>query len=160
MSGRLVIFLALVGIAGCDESRRPDGARDPRAFTSADSWYSPPSSPAGFAPLDKQRFAPVAEGLQPEAQAALADVPAKQVTADEAARLAGRRLPDGGEYVLLRAVVLFEGTGAFDVGVSGRSVHVHHGCLGHGPAPMGRKALIAVLPAVPEAVFVSCSMAE
>jgi hypothetical protein len=90
----------------------------------------------------------------------MADVTAKRITSEEAARLVGRTLPGGGEYVLLRAVALYEGNGAFDVGVSGSAVHVHHGCLGKGPAPMKRKALVAVLPAVPETVFVSCSMAE
>jgi hypothetical protein len=113
-----------------------------------------------FTPLDKNHFAPVVETLEPEAQEALATSPAKRLTAEEAARLAGRQLPQGAEYVLLRAVMLYEGTGAFEVGVQGGSVHVHHGCLGRGPAPMTRKALIAVLPAVPGVVFVSCSMAE
>ncbi|MBW3539677.1 MAG: hypothetical protein KY476_05350 [Planctomycetes bacterium] len=133
---------------------------DCRAFTARDSWYSPPSGTSEFTLLDKDRFAPVLDALQPEAQAALADGPATRVTADEAARLVGRPLPAGAEYVLLRAVVLFEGTGTFDIGVSGAAVHVHHGCLGRRPAPMGRKALVAVLPAVPKEVFVSCSMAE
>ena len=154
MGKRLGVIVVLLVVAGCG------AIEDRRAFTSADAWYSPPSSPSEFTSLDKERFAPVADALQPEAQAALADVPAKRLTADEAARLVGRPLPAGGEYVLLRAVVLFEGTGGFDVGVSGRSVHVHHGCLGRRPAPMTRKALVAVLPAIPETVFVSCSMAE
>lgn len=151
MGQRLGTVLAFVALTGCG---------DRRAFTSADPWYAPPSDPAGFTPLDKERFAPVVADCQPEAQAALAEVPAKRVSAAEAARLVGRPLPAGGECVLLRAVVLFEGTGEFDVGVRGPAVHVHHGCLGRRPAPMGRKALVAVLPAVPESVFVSCSMAE
>lgn len=142
--------------------RESDGlAEDHRAFTSADSWYSlPPSGTSEFTSLGQERFAPVAEARHSEAQAALADVSAKRVTAEEAARLVGRPLPVGGEYVLLRAVMLFEGTGGFDVGVSGRAVHVRHDCLGHRPAPMRRKALVAVLSSVPETVFVSCSMAE
>jgi hypothetical protein len=154
MGRRLGGIVALFVMAGCGVTA------DRRAFTSVDSWYSPPSSSIDFTPLDKEWFAPVEDAHQMEAQAALADVSARRVTADEAARLVGRPLAAGGECVLLRAVVLFEGTGGFDVGVSGRAVHVHHGCLGRRPAPMGRKALIAVLPAVPETVFVSCSMAE
>jgi hypothetical protein len=137
-----------------------DSIEDRRDFTSADSWYSPPPSAIEFTSLDKGRFAPVAEARQSGAQAALADVPAKRITAEEAARLVGRPLPVGGECVLLRAVVLFEGTGGYDVGMSGRAVRVHHDCLGRHPAPMRRKALVAVLPSVPETVFVSCSMAE
>jgi hypothetical protein len=113
-----------------------------------------------FTPLDEARFAPVAEPLQPEAQAALVDAPVKRITADEAARLVGHALPAVGEFVLLRALVLEEGTGAFGVGVSGLAVLVRHDCLGQSPVPMHRRALVAVLPAVPESVFVSCSMAE
>jgi hypothetical protein len=153
-STTFMLFLALTGCGGSG------GISDQRAFASADSWYRLPPDPNGFTPLDKEQFTPVVSDLQPEAQAALADVPAKRLTADEAARLAGRPMPVGGEYVLLRAVMLFEGTGEFSVGVNGSVVHVHHGCLGRRPAPMTRKALVAVLPAVPESVFVSCSMAQ
>jgi hypothetical protein len=156
----LTTIVALLALTGCDGSGRPGASGDRRAFTSADSWYAPPSDPTGFAPLDKERFAPVVADLQPQAQAALADVPAKRISAEEAARLVGRPLAAGGECVILRAVVLFEGTGGFDVGVRGSAVHVHHGCLGRRPAPMTRKALVAVLPVVPESVLVSCSMAE
>ena len=160
MSERLGIVLALVALAGCGETGGPAGTKERPAFTSADSWYAPPTGPANFLPLDKERFAPVAADLQPEAQAALADSPVKRISAAEAARLIGHPLLTGREYVLLRAVVLFESTGGFDIGVSGASVLVHHGCLGRRPAPMGRKAVVAVLPSVPELVFVSCSMAE
>ncbi len=62
--------------------------------------------------------------------------------------------------MLLRSVVLFEHTGGFSVGVHERSVHVHHGSLGHGPAPMSRRAIVAVLPTLPDEVFLSCSMAD
>jgi hypothetical protein len=103
-----------MGCSGCGSG----GAEDRRAFSSADSWYAPPSDLAGFRPLDKERFAPVIADLQWEAQAALADVPAKRVSAEVATRLVGR------------------------------------------PAPMGRKALVAALSAVPDSVFFSCSMIE
>jgi hypothetical protein len=148
------MVFALLAAIGCGLTD------DRRAFSSADSWYSPPPFTADFAPLDTDRFAPVTEPFQPEAQAALASVPAKRLSADEAARLTGKQLSAGGEYVLLRAVVLHEGTGGFDIGINGRAVNVHHGCLGRRPVPMRRKALVAVLPAVPETVYVSCSMAE
>jgi hypothetical protein len=46
-------------------------AEDHRAFTFADSWYSPPSAINEFTWLDKGRFAVVAEARQSEAQAAL-----------------------------------------------------------------------------------------
>jgi hypothetical protein len=153
MGTRLVIVFAVLGAAGC-------GSRDGRAFTSVDPWYSPPPDAAKYVPLGNHRFAPVVGALQPEAQAALAEAPAKRVSADEAARLAGRRLPAGGEYVLLRAVVLNEETGGFEVEVSGQAVHIHHGYLGRHPVPMTRKAVVAVLPSVPKKVYVSCSRAE
>ena len=113
-----------------------------------------------FASLDKERFAPVVDALQTEAQVALAESPAKRVPADEAARLVGRPLPTSGEYVLLRAVVLNERTGGFEVSVGGKAVFVNHGCIGRDPLPMARRALVAVLPEVPDTVYVSCCMAE
>ena len=166
MKTQAVFLCGCSSFVGCNPGvntvRESGGLVEDRcAFTSADSWYSPPSSGTNeFTWLGKERFAPVAEARQSEAQATLADVSAQRVSADEAARLVGRPLPVDGEYVLLRAVVLFEGTGAFDVGVSGHAVHVHHGCLGRHPAPMRRKALVAVLPSVPEMVFVNCDMDE
>jgi hypothetical protein len=65
---------ALFAAVGCGSR---DGAEDRRAFSSVDSWYSPPPAPADFATLDRDRFAPVADALQPEAEAALADTPAQ-----------------------------------------------------------------------------------
>jgi hypothetical protein len=131
-----------------------------RAFTSVDAWYSPPPLDLDCAPLSKERHAPVTDACQAEAQAILADVPVKQISADEAARFAGKKLPSDGVHVLLRAVVLNEGTGGFDVSVSDKTLCVFHGCLGRHPVPMKRKALVAVLPRVPEVAYVSCSMAE
>jgi hypothetical protein len=157
MVARQMAVLTLLAAVGCGSH---ESAEDRRAFSSVDSWYSPPSADEGFSPVGKDRFAMVADTLQPEAQAALARAPAKRMSADEAARLAGKQLPAGGEYVLLRAVVLNERTGGFEVGVNARAVHVHHGCLGRHPVPMARKALIVVLPAVPEVVYASCGMAE
>ncbi len=134
--------------------------KDRRAFTTADSWYSPQLFDLNFVSLAKDRFAPVTEVLQPEAQAVLVKLPVKQISGDEAARFSGKKLPSYGVFVLLRAVVLVEGTGGFDVGVSDKAVRVYHGCLGRHAVPMTRKALVAALPRVPEVVYVSCSMAE
>jgi len=102
----------------------------------------------------------VAAAFQPEAQAALVDTAAKSLSAKEAVRLTGMQLRAGGEYVLLRAVVVNEATGGFYVAVGERGVHVSHSSLGRHPVPMTRKALVAVLPSMPEAVYVSCSMAQ
>lgn len=159
MSQRLGILLVFVAFMGCS-SGSPSGTSDRKAFISADSWYAPPKNLAVFTPLEKEKFAPVAADLQAEAETALSEVSFKQITADEASRLVGRPLPNGQAYVLFRAVVLKEGTGGFHVSLNGSAVHVQHGCLGRIAVPMKRKVLIAVLPAVPKSVFVSCSMAE
>jgi hypothetical protein len=151
MFARQVALLGLLVVIGCG---------DHRSFSSVDSWWKPPPGSFDFTPLDSDRFAAVKDALQPEAQAALLEAPAKRVSAEEAARLTGKQFAAGGEYILLRGVVLNEGTGHFNVGVSGRWVHIEHRCLGHHAVPMARKALIAVLPALPDAVYVSCSMAE
>jgi hypothetical protein len=116
--------------------------------------------PVSLALSQSTRITSVVETLQPEAQQALAAAPTKRLTATEAARLAGRQLPKSAEYVLLRAVVLNENTGGFQISVQGTSVNVYHGCLGIRPVRMMRKALVAALAEVPDVVFVSCSMAE
>jgi hypothetical protein len=133
---------------------------DPRAFVTADSWHAPAPDSGGFTPLDKGRFAVVVPELQAEAQTVLSEAPVKRVTASEAARFAGGPLPEGEAYVLLRSVALNEEYGTFDISANGTAVHVRHGCLGRGPVPMRRKALVAVLPSLPDKVFVDCSMAK
>lgn len=149
-----LLFLALVS-AGCSS------AVDTRSFTTTDSWYAPsPQSTRDFTEIGRNLFTPVEPQLQSEAQAALSEVSVKRITAEEAARFATKTLPDGKEYVLLRAVVLNEGNGGFIVKVNNDSVCVHHGCLGHRPVPMKRKAIVAVLPILPDKVYVDCSMAE
>jgi hypothetical protein len=152
MFARQVALLGLLALVGC-------GA-DHRGFSSVDSWWKPPPDIFDFTPLDRARFAAVKDAFQQEAQAALSEAPAKRVSADEAARLTGKQLPGGWEYILLRGVVLNERTGGFGVDVKGRSVHIHHSCLGRHAVPMVRKALIAVLPALPDEVYISCHMAE
>jgi hypothetical protein len=155
MGVRLLTAFALLAVAGCGAS----GGEDRQEPLTADSWYAPPPD-REFDPLGENRFAPVLAEHQLEAQAALAETAAKRLSAEEAARLTGKRLPADGEYVLLRGILLNEANGRFDVGVKGRAVYVYHGSLGRPPVPIRRKALVAVLPAVPETVYVSCGMAE
>ena len=159
--------LSFVMVTGCGDGGpggqgAGDGAADHRAFTTADPWYTGGGMDPGATPLDQDRFGPVRSELQPEAQAELADVPFKGISPADAARFLGRPMPAGETdvYVLLRAVALNEGTGRFTIGLKKGSVLVHHGSLGRGPVPMTRKALVAVLPALPERVLVSCSMAQ
>lgn len=130
------------------------------AWSSVDSWYRPPRSIDGFVPIAPGKVQPVVESLQDEAQQQLETVAARGVSAAEAERLVGRPLPAGVQCVLLRGVVLNEANGAFEVSASDQVVLVHHGCLGHQPVPMKRKAIVAVLSAVPRDVYVTCDMAE
>src|SRR5207302_4140316 len=116
--------------------------RDDRAFTAADAWYRPPPIELLVAhdltPLDKRDFALVTDTKQAEAQAKLEDALWKKLSPQEAKDLLGK--PIGGQHVgelvLLRAVSLNESNGTFDVGWRDGMVVVHHGCLGHHPAPM------------------------
>jgi hypothetical protein len=135
MMARQAAVVILIAVVGCKRTE------DRRIFSSVDSWYSPPPVGVQFTQLSKDRFAVVADALQPEAQAALSEVAAKRVSADEAARLVGKQIPAVGEFILLRAVVLNEGTGAFEVGMSGQSVSILHGCLGRHSVPTRSKAL-------------------
>lgn len=164
----LVIFSAnTIWLIVQNQSAKPRAAvpslvrnHDGRAFTTADPWYAPPDSFDGWSEIGGDEFAPVADPHQIEAQDMLADVSAKEITADEALRLTGWPPNGEGVYVLLRAVVLNEGNGVFDVSTRGQDVHVSHASLGRGPLPMKRKAIVARLREVPKAVYVSCGMDE
>ena len=148
-------FLVALLTAGCSPTD------DHRSFTTTDSWYAPaPRSISDFTKLATDHFAIVESKLQSEAQTVLSDVSVKQITAEEAVRFAGKTLPTGAVYVLLRGVILNEGTGAFTLSANEDSVCVHHGCLGLRSVPMKRSVVVAVLPKVPEKVYVDCSMAE
>src|ERR1051326_4080487 len=98
---RLTTTVAFLVLAGCSApAGRTERLRDHRAFTAADSWYSPPPVTTRFTPIDKEKFAPVTDALQTEAQAALAELSAKQITPEEATRLVGHSMPPGGNRVL------------------------------------------------------------
>ena len=104
----------LIALMGCSGTIPPDTGQKP-AWTSADSWFAPPSDREGFVPLDGSAFAVVLPDLQAEAQAALSEVAMKRLTHQEATWLVGRALPGGAEPVLLRGVALSEGTGTFRI---------------------------------------------
>lgn len=178
MRRRIAVPVVLVALAICcaitiwlivrPQPAQPSAAapglekhHDGRAFTTADPWYAPPDeSTYDWDEVGRDHLAVVSEPLQPEAQGMLVDAPAKEITADEAQRFTGKPLPGEGVYVLLRAVVLNEGNGAFYVSTRGQDVVVSHGCLGHFPMPMKRKAMVARLPVVPKTVYVDCGMDE
>lgn len=157
---RILLILTLAGLSGCSLPNATS-RRDRRAFSSVDSWYSPPSSAIDFTPIPKTHFSLVVNTLQAKAQKRLASQAVTRITAAEAASFAGKELPTNiGVFVLLRGVVLSSSTGSFEVGIRGATVNVHYGCLGHHPLPMSRIALVAVLPIFPKTCFISCSMAE
>ena len=144
-------LIVVFAICGCDNHR---------AYTKQDSWYVPAASGVDLSPISKDKFAVVIDELQTEAQTTLSDVSAKKITAQEAARLAGKAFPSGAEYVILRAILLNEVSGSLTISVNKDTVRVHHGCLGRNPLPMKRKAIVAVLPMMPEKVYIDCNMAE
>lgn len=164
MRARVVFAIGMILSVGCG-GKNPDTSpitdRDSRAFTSADSWYSPPDDERLFREgIDRVQFAVVAEGQQATTQMMLAELPAKELTEAECIRLIGKRLQGEGVPVLLRAVVLNEENGAFAVSTRGKDVLVSHDCLGRHPLPMKRKTVVARLPGIPKKVFVSCGMDE
>jgi hypothetical protein len=61
---------------------------------------------------------------------------------------------------LVRAVVLWEGTGSFSAYWKESSLWIHHGCLGRSSAPMRRHPLVVFLEKKPTAVFNDVSMDE
>jgi hypothetical protein len=153
---RIAVGLTLVLVAGC--GRSPEENRP--ISTNTDSWFAPGPPLADMVRVKSDRYAPVRDELQAKAQGLLEKTGAQQITAEEAAEYAGKPLPAGGVFVLLRAVVLNEENGGYDLAVKGDAAAVHFGCLGRTAVPMKRKALVAVLPVVPKVVYVSCSMAE
>jgi len=61
---------------------------------------------------------------------------------------------------LVRAVVLWEGTGGFDAYWKDSSLWVHHGCLGREAAPMKRRPLVIFLEKKPASVYNYVTMDE
>jgi len=139
---------------------------DHRAFTATDAWYRPTPleliTAANHIRLEKDDLALVTDAKQAEAQASLKDAPFRTLSLKEAEDLLGKPMekPVGRHLVLLRAVILNEGTGAYDVSWRDGVAMVHHGCLGRHPAPMNKRTLVARLPGIPKEVYVDCSMAE
>jgi len=83
------------------------------------------------------------------------EVREQRAAASQAEALLGKLKP-----YLVRAVVLWEGTGAFSGYWKESALWIHHGCLGRSPAPMKRRPLVVFLEKKPTAVFNDVSMAE
>ena len=138
--------------------------RDNRATTAADPWTRYPTMEFISAdncrdiPADQYALVVRKEG---EALEKLDSSPWVKVSDAEAKAYTGKILGGAGsELVLLRALALNEGNGAFEVAWRAGEVRVHHGCLGRSAVPQTRRAVIARLPASPSQVYVDCSMAQ
>jgi hypothetical protein len=154
--------LMLVILSGCGKTSDTSTS----AWTGQDSWYRAPEnellSDLYESPLDRARFAPVQESSRAAAEELLRDDPSRQIDAEKAKELVGSEVgSDGdGELYLLRGLYLQEGTGSFTVYAREGHVLVHHGCLGHGPVPMNRTAVVARLSQPPTDVYTMCTMDE
>ncbi len=141
-----------------------DAGKDLRSTTTNDPWARIP--PIEFIAADngtvlpRDQFSQVTHN-EADALAKLDASPQVKVTPQEAKAFTGRSFDEpGGELVLLRALALNEGTGAFSVTWLAGKVRVNHGCLGRHPVPQIRRAIVARLPALPTEVYVDCEMAE
>lgn len=96
-----------------------------------------------------------AQALSEDADVFRREATAQRAAAKEAEDLLGKLKP-----YLVRAVVLWEGTGAFSAYWKDSSLWIHHGCLGRSAAPMKRRPLVVLLEKKPISVYNSVSMAE
>lgn len=155
-----LILSAIFFFVGCGTT---DSSTERLAFTSADPWFRAPPNEfigAGFTEIPNGDFGQVTFS-EDDALKRLTDSPFVELTARDAASYLGRPLEGkDGHLILLRAVVLNEGTEGYWVTWLNGMVRVHHASLGKHPVPMKRRAIVARLPAVPTEVYVDCSMAE
>ncbi len=155
----LILSLAVMALLGCSPSRSH------QAWSSADSWYRPPSEWTRFRLAQGLPDADIVEVARDKLAAAeeqLRDVACVEISPNRASELTGRSItPQAASSIfLVRAVYLNRGTGKFMVIPVGTELLVEHGSLGRSAVPMQRQALVVRLPRQPEAVFVSCSMDE
>ena len=161
---RHIIYIASLGLAvfgmlGCIQPQTHE------AWSSADSWFHPPSDWSRFRQAQSLSSSDIAE-VAPEQIAAaeeqLRDHAYVEIAADRAAELTGKPMPLGADsrLFLVRAVYLNRGTGKFMVVPVGSELLVEHGSLGRSAVPMKRQPLVVRLLQKPETVYVSCSMDE
>jgi len=144
-----------VFVSGCCPNPWP--LPDHRQWCVADSWYRANLQDHDLVEIDREHVAVVGDESQAEAQAMLEHVSALSLTPETARRFVDGDLPGEGPLVLLRGVVLNPHSSGFSVYVRGRTVAVHHDCLGSDrPHRMQRRAIVARLPAIPDDVFATC----
>jgi hypothetical protein len=140
-------------------------AEDNRAWTTQDSWYKPAPVDVSLAQwplLDRARLHKVIAEEEAAAEKLLQDVPVVELTAQQAADLIGKPLPDatGAKPYLVRAVALNRQTGQFLVNVAGEQLAVYHRSMGSKAVPMTRQALVLQLERAPAEAFAGASMAQ
>ena len=157
-----IAFCCLVSVAwlaGCA------GQTSSSSWTTMDSWYRPaPSNINFYAPPASpiKAFQVVSSPMLPKSIALLtrsAIVPLSVAQAKAFVGTSFKTVP-GRTPFLVRAIVLNEGTGAFDVYQHKQSLLVDHGSLGHEAVPMKRQALVVLLKVRPKQLYVECEMAE
>jgi hypothetical protein len=136
-----------------------------QAWSSSDSWFSPPSEWSRFRQAQSLPSSDIAEVILERiasAEEQLRDCACIEISGDRAAELIGRPmpLPAGRHLFLVRAVYLNRSTGQFMVVPIGSELLVEHGSLGHSAVSMKRQPLVVCLPQKPEKIYVSCSMDE
>ncbi len=155
-----VCFFASVALlAGC--ARQTSSP----SWTTKDSWYRPAPSNINFyvSPATPVKdFHVVLSTMLPRAITLLTRSPIVPLSSAQAKAFVGTsfKAVPGKTPFLVRAVVLNEGTGAFDLYQLKQSLLVDHGSLGHEAVPMQRRALVVLLKVRPKQVFVDCEMAE
>jgi len=154
-----ILGLVLMELVGCAPSQTH------RAWSSADSWYQPPTEWTRFEetqPLLDDDIIEVSPDHMTAAEEELRDVACVEISPGRASELTGHSTPPraGRSLFVVRAVYLNRGTGKFIVTPLGTELLVEHGSLGRSAVPMKRQSLVVRLSQRPETVFVSCSMDE
>lgn len=108
--------------------------------------------------LSPQAVAVLPEKMWP-AEIKLFDVPAVEISADEAMTLTGRQMIAGDDRLFL-VRGLYGNTGEFTVQRMDNALFVRHDSLGSCPEPAIRRALVVPLPELPTTVYVICSVAN
>jgi hypothetical protein len=137
--------------ASCSNANEPE-----------DKWFH---DSRGVAPaelfLDQNRVEFVVKVLataQKDAQRQLSATPAVHLSLDDVKRLTGKAVQDQSpkKYFLLRGLS-FNWPGDFLVNEYNRQVSVTYSILGNPPDSAKRTAIVALLSAPPEVVYVTCS---
>lgn len=172
MNKTVGFLIVCVLLAGCGNGNG--------LWTTKDSWYT--GYPSDHPWLDEEQLKIQRECIMPvcdlrldESITLLSNVQVLEIDLTQAQQLVGvpnldpSKLPPSVKAesrsgklkpYLVRAVVLWEGTGAFSAYWKDSSLWINHGCLGRRAAPMKRRPLVIFLEKKPTDVYNDVSMAE